>query len=61
MESLPILFASKVKLKYTWINLPLYLLACYICSGINIKPPVKEKPIAGCYRVHVPVKKYRSI
>lgn len=26
-----------------------------------IKPPVKDKPIAGCYRIHIPVEKYRSI
>lgn len=26
-----------------------------------IKPPVKDKPIAGCYRVHIPVENYRSI
>ena len=31
---LPVLFASKVKVKYTWVNLPIYLLAWYICSGI---------------------------
>ena len=34
MESLPVWFASKVKVKYTWVNLPIYLLAWYICSGI---------------------------
>ena len=32
--SLPVLFARKVKVKYTWVNLPIYLLAWYICSGI---------------------------
>lgn len=26
-----------------------------------IKPPVKDKPIAGCYRIHIPVKNYCSI
>ena len=26
-----------------------------------IKPPGKEKPIAGCYRIHIPVKNYHSI
>ena len=26
-----------------------------------IKPPVKDKPIAGCYRIHIPVKKCCSI
>ena len=26
-----------------------------------IKPPVKDKPIAGCYRIHIPVENYRSI
>ena len=26
-----------------------------------IKPPVKDKPIAGCYRIHVPVKNYCSV
>ena len=31
---LPVLFASKVKVKYTCVNLPIYLLAWYICSGI---------------------------
>ena len=32
--SLPALFARKMKVKYTWVNLPIYLLAWYICSGI---------------------------
>lgn len=31
---LPVLFASKVKVKYTWVNLPIYLVVWYICSGI---------------------------
>jgi len=26
-----------------------------------IKPPVKDKPIAGCYRIHIPVGKCQSI
>ena len=26
-----------------------------------IKPPVKDKPIAGCYRIHILVENYRSI
>lgn len=26
-----------------------------------IKPPVKNKPIAGCYRIHIPVKSYCSV
>ena len=26
-----------------------------------IKPPVKDKPIAGCYRIHIPVKECRSV
>ena len=26
-----------------------------------IKPPVKDKPIAGCYRIHIPVENHRSI
>ncbi len=26
-----------------------------------IKPPVKDKPLAGCYRIHIPVKNYCSI
>ena len=26
-----------------------------------IKPPVKDKPIAGCYRIHIPVKNNHSI
>ena len=26
-----------------------------------IKPPVKDKPIAGCYRIHISVGNYRSI
>ncbi len=25
------------------------------------KPPVKDKPLAGCYRIHIPVKEYRSV
>lgn len=25
------------------------------------KPPIKEHPIAGCYRIHVPAGEYRSI
>lgn len=36
---LPVLFASKVKVKYTWLNLPIYLLAWYICSGIFGESP----------------------
>ncbi|MBP3616996.1 MAG: hypothetical protein J6J38_03065 [Lachnospiraceae bacterium] len=36
---LPVLFASKVKVKYTWVNLPIYLLAWYICSGIFGESP----------------------
>ena len=26
-----------------------------------IKPPVKDRPIAGCYRIHIPAEKHRSI
>ena len=26
-----------------------------------IKPPVKDKPIAGCYRIHVPIKNNCSV
>lgn len=26
-----------------------------------IKPPVKDKPISGCYRIHIPVKEYCCI
>ncbi len=26
-----------------------------------IKPPVKDKPIAGCYRIHIPVENHHSI
>lgn len=26
-----------------------------------IKPPVKDKPLAGCYRIHIPVKEYHSV
>lgn len=37
--SLPILFACKVKVKYTWGNMPIYLLAWYICSGIFGESP----------------------
>ena len=36
---LPILFAGKVKVRYTWANLPIYLLAWYICSGIFGESP----------------------
>ena len=36
---LPVLFASKAKVKYTWVNLPIYLLAWYICSGIFGESP----------------------
>lgn len=36
---LPVLFASKVKVKYTWVNLLIYLLAWYICSGIFGESP----------------------
>lgn len=25
------------------------------------KPPVKDKPLAGCYRIHIPVKQYHSV
>ena len=28
---------------------------------VYIKPPVKDKPIAGCYRIHIPVKNYCSV
>ena len=31
---LPVLFASKVTVKNTWVNLPRYLVAWYICSGL---------------------------
>ena len=36
---LPVLFACKVKVKYTWVNLPIYLMAWYICSGIFGESP----------------------
>ena len=36
---LPVLFAGKVKVRYTWANLPIYLLAWYICSGIFGESP----------------------
>ena len=36
---LPVLFARKVKVKYTWGNLPIYLLAWYTCSGIFGESP----------------------
>lgn len=36
---LPVLFASKVKVKYTWVNLPIYLMTWYICSGIFGESP----------------------
>ena len=26
-----------------------------------IKPPVKDRPIAGCYRIHIPAENHRSI
>ena len=26
-----------------------------------IKPPVKDRPIAGCYRIHIPAEEHRSI
>ena len=26
-----------------------------------IKPPVKDKPIAGCYRIHIPAENHHSI
>ena len=36
---LPVLFARKAKVKYTWVNLPIYLLAWYVCSGIFGESP----------------------
>lgn len=32
--AIPLLFSLKTKVRYTWINLPLYLAAWYICSWI---------------------------
>lgn len=37
--SLPALFARKIKVKHTWVNLPIYLLAWYICSWIIGESP----------------------
>ena len=36
---LPVLFAGKVRVRYTWANLLIYLLAWYICSGIFGESP----------------------
>ena len=36
---LPVLFAGKVQVRYTWANLPIYLQAWYICSGIFGESP----------------------
>ncbi len=36
---LPVIFASKIRVKYTWGNLPIYLLGWYICSGFFGESP----------------------
>lgn len=47
---LPVVFFRKVKVKYTWINLPLYLFAWYICSwifGESVKHRYLAHPARG--------------
>lgn len=47
---LPVLFYKKVKVRYTWINLPLYLAAWYICSwlfGESVKHRYLAHPAQG--------------
>ena len=47
---IPVLFALKTKVKYTWINLPLYMAAWYICYfvfGESVKHRYLAHPAQG--------------
>lgn len=47
---IPALFARKTKVKYTWVNLPLYLASWYICSwmfGESVKHRYLAHPPQG--------------
>jgi len=47
---IPVLFAWKTKVKYTWINLPLYMAAWYICYfifGESVKHRYLAHPAQG--------------
>lgn len=47
---IPVLFSRKTKVRYTWVNLPLYLAAWYICSwvfGESVKHRYLAHPAQG--------------
>jgi len=47
---IPVLFSLKTKVKYTWINLPLYMAAWYICYfifGESVKHRYLAHPAQG--------------
>ncbi len=47
---IPMLFSLKTKVRYTWINLPLYLTAWYLCSwifGESVKHQYLAHPARG--------------
>lgn len=48
--AIPVLFSRKTKVKYTWVNLPLYLAAWYLCSwifGESVKHRYLAHPAQG--------------
>jgi len=48
--AVPVLFSLKTKVKYTWINLPLYMAAWYICYfifGESVKHQYLAHPAQG--------------
>lgn len=47
---LPLLFSGKTKVRYTWVNLPLYLAAWYVCLwifGESVKHRYLAHPAQG--------------
>ncbi len=47
---IPVLFSLKTKVRYTWVNLPLYLVAWYICFwifGESVKHQYLAHPAQG--------------
>lgn len=48
--SIPVLFSWKTKVRYTWVNLPLYFVAWYLCSwifGESVKHRYLAHPAQG--------------
>lgn len=48
--AIPVLFSRKTKVKYTWVNLPFYLVAWYICYlifGESVKHRYLAHPAQG--------------